>query len=258
MITKYILLIKEFFDLVNQSETIKNLNQPSITIDIGINVMNRVFEYVIMKVGSINIAYYYSQKSYYYYLEYMEQINNTDILNNLNHIDAVLFIYKKTIFDINNDSDNNESTESVNSIQNIMSLNDELVNDFGKPLLQEFKKISTFIKTVFHFDNTNISFEQHYQLCNFLNRYLQKLEVIETVTFILEIFQTKLLISSEKYLEFVKDFLLKLEMTKKPFAFKTTDERNDTILKKFYIGENNVIQKFHDLSSKEIVALLFQ
>ena len=254
IITKYVLLIKEFFDLVNQSDTIKNLHQPSITIDIGINIMNRVFEYVLMKQGSINIAYYYSQKSYYYYLEYMEQINNTEILNNLNHIDAVLFIYKKTIFDINNG--NNENTETVSSLQNIISLNDELVNEFSNALIVEFRKISTFTKILFHFDNTTITFEQQYQICNFLNRYLQKLEIIESLIFIFETLQTKVTIPQEKYMEFVKELLIKIELTKKPFTFKTKEERSEAILKKFYMGENNIIQKFHDLSAKEIVTLM--
>ena len=98
IILKYALIIKEYFDLMNQNETLKNLSNPNPSLYIGMNAIHRVFEYILIKNKNIDHAYYYSQKCYYYYLEYMEQIHKSDLLQNLNHIEKQKEDYINTYF----------------------------------------------------------------------------------------------------------------------------------------------------------------
>ena len=96
IVDKYYIVIEE---LLNQLEKIlTNVSDIDIStcMFIGLNSIYRVFEYVLIKTKNIEKAYYYAQKTYFYYIEYMEQIHKTNLQNALNQTDAVLFIYKKT------------------------------------------------------------------------------------------------------------------------------------------------------------------
>jgi hypothetical protein len=49
----------------------------------------------------MDIAFYHSQKAFYFYIEFVEQINHDqNAYLKLNSKDAIFFVYKKTIFDI--------------------------------------------------------------------------------------------------------------------------------------------------------------
>jgi hypothetical protein len=49
----------------------------------------------------MDIAFYHSQKAFYFYIEFIEQINHDqNAYLKLNSKDAILFVYKKTIYDI--------------------------------------------------------------------------------------------------------------------------------------------------------------
>ena len=86
---------------VNDNGSVINFDkQLNYNLFTGILVINRVFEYVFIKTKSISSTYYYSSEAFSYYLEYMEQIYKANLLNNFNHADAILFVYKKTIFEM--------------------------------------------------------------------------------------------------------------------------------------------------------------
>jgi hypothetical protein len=52
----------------------------------------------------MDLAFYHSHKAFYFYLEFIEQITDEKhTFLKLNSRDASLFVYKKTIFDVNNE-----------------------------------------------------------------------------------------------------------------------------------------------------------
>ena len=78
IVDKYYIVIEE---LLNQLEKIlTNVSDIDIStcMFIGLNSIYRVFEYVLIKTKNIEKAYYYAQKTYFYYIEYMEQIHKTN------------------------------------------------------------------------------------------------------------------------------------------------------------------------------------
>jgi len=106
-------------------------NHINSTLFTGISTINRVFEYVFLKTKHISSAYYYSNEAFSYYLEYMEQIYKAGLLYNINHADAILFVYKKTIFEMF--ENNNTTTVELGGrsiFSNIIESNKEANNAF--------------------------------------------------------------------------------------------------------------------------------
>jgi len=70
----------------------------------GIETLQNVFNILLLYTKNLELVNYHCQKSYYYYVEFIGQIgdDNHSFLQ-LNSKDATLFVYKKTIFEINND-----------------------------------------------------------------------------------------------------------------------------------------------------------
>ena len=53
---------------------------------------------------NLDLTFYHTQKAYFFYIEFIEQIYDDNVtFLRLSSRDALMFVYKKTIFDINND-----------------------------------------------------------------------------------------------------------------------------------------------------------
>jgi hypothetical protein len=238
---------------MNQNETLKNISNLNNSLFIGMNAIHRVFEYILIKNKNIDNAYYYSQKCYFYYLEYMEQIYKSDLLHNLNHIDAILFVYKKTIFDIYDGEHNNSSA----TISNIMMLNDEYLTLDEKDLRELLKKISNFTKTLFFWNNTNITFENRVKICDtFLHRYLHRIDSLDMTNSYLDMIQQTIVMDYHKYEDLLNEFIYKIERTKKIVHLNETD-KNENFLMKFYVERDVFQEKFQEESTKNLVNWLF-
>ena len=102
--SKYFNLVKEY--LVQCVDTIFMENQQYFKYIIckGIETISHVFKIILLYTKNLDLTYYHCQKSFYYYVEFIGQIgdDNHSFLQ-LNSKDAALFVYKKTIFDINNE-----------------------------------------------------------------------------------------------------------------------------------------------------------
>jgi hypothetical protein len=102
--TKYMLIINEYLKHFIDNIYIQNPIYYNYILKRGITTINHVFKILLIYTKNLDIVYYNCQKSYIYYIEFIGQIgeDNHTFLQ-LNSKDASLFVYKKTIFDINND-----------------------------------------------------------------------------------------------------------------------------------------------------------
>ena len=189
---KYLFTIFEYIENIENSEFINTLENKIFFIEIGFRAITNVFQinYIISK--DIDTAYYSSKKAYLYYLEYLEQMNGTNICHDLNHTDAIIFIYNKSI--INYSNNKNITTSSLSS-------------DF------EFEKINTkiskFINILLWWNNTHVC--RHYILkeysIKYINHFLLSTEnekIFENIILYLEIAQKKDM-TSDQYSEFLKE-----------------------------------------------------
>ncbi len=91
----------------------------------GIKTIHYVYYMLILYTKNLDLTTHHTQKAVQYYVEFMSQIgegNNNYI--SLTSKDAVLFVYKKTIFEINQDYRNerlNKESEDTSSIVNMLT-----------------------------------------------------------------------------------------------------------------------------------------
>ena len=101
---KYQALIEEYIIFSHDNIYIQNVTYYKFVIKRGVETLNNIFNFLLMYTKNLDLTYYHCQKSFYYYVEFIGQMgdDNHSFLQ-LNSKDASLFVYKKTIFDINNE-----------------------------------------------------------------------------------------------------------------------------------------------------------
>ena len=87
-----------------------------------------------MYTKNIELAIYHSKRAYIYYVEFIGQIgDDKNSYLQLNSKDATLFVYKKTLFEINNDFRKN--FELNNEDKTVLDLTDSLNKVYTQILL---------------------------------------------------------------------------------------------------------------------------
>jgi hypothetical protein len=249
----YSKLVNEYFGLLNESEIMKELSFPTSSVYIGLNAIHRVFEIILMKTKSIEKTYYYCQRAYYYYLEYIEQIYRTNLSQNLNHMDIILFVYKKTIYDTYDGDDNNNS----HTLSNIMTLTNETLIIDEKEWRELLLKITKMINILFQWENKKIDFHERQSIStNYLHRFLNKIDVVDNSLQYLEVIQEKMEMEFDTYDNLLIELIKTLESTKTRLSI-TGLGRNESILTKFYIEESIFRDKFENGNMKEFVKWLY-
>jgi len=257
IIEKYTANVIDYFTLMNKTDLINELNNPVSSMYIGINAIHRVFEFILLKTKSIEKANYYSKKTYYYYLEYMEQIYRSNLSQNLNHKDAILFVYKKTIFDFYEVQ--SEENQSFNTMNNIMTLTDDNITIDDKECQNLFLKISKIINTLFFWENTLFDFNDRVELCNqYLYHFLIHIENMDLTVSYLEFIQQKMHVPFSIYKNLLNEIIEKTDDKKRAHKILSKDtELNECFLIKFYVEEPVFREKFESGNMKEFVRWLY-
>lgn len=97
---KYLFIINDY---LNNIKLNKKENTKFIILR-GLETITHVFNMILYFTKNLEITHFYSEKSFYLYIEFINQI--TDDSNKFLQLcsrDASIYVYKKTIFDINNE-----------------------------------------------------------------------------------------------------------------------------------------------------------
>jgi hypothetical protein len=100
MFTRYLDIINEFISHLNELRCIHNINYFRGVTAKGVETLTHVYRHLILYTKNIGLAHYNCKKAIYFYIEFINQIEDSTVTFNLTTNDAVLFVYKKTIFDI--------------------------------------------------------------------------------------------------------------------------------------------------------------
>ena len=104
ILNKYNLLIIEYLNFIIESINVKNNAYNKFVILRGLKTITHVFNIILYYTKNLDVAYYHSQKSFYFYIEFIGQISEDQhTFLQLNSRDAMMFVYKKTIYEINNE-----------------------------------------------------------------------------------------------------------------------------------------------------------
>ena len=164
----YINYYKYFIDNINKSIS-KNLIL--YIYNKGLYIIQYI--YILLSYQYINIDDIFSitDKVYIYYIEFINHIDvslcneSTSVLE-LNIKDAILFSYKKTIFDKKINNTNNNYIDKL--LKNNYNINDIL----------NILKIITKIRSVFGFIVINNNFYNIHSICNFENKLYKIITVL--------------------------------------------------------------------------------
>lgn len=132
-ITKYIDLINEYVIHACENIKIQDTDLYLFVFNRGIDTLKNIFIFLIMYTRNLDLTYHHCNKAYLYYIEFISQIgeDNNSFLQ-LNSRDATLFVYKKTIFDINSNARklfNQTKSEKIclNTIKLVMDIYNSLM-----------------------------------------------------------------------------------------------------------------------------------
>jgi len=104
ILTKFTQVIIEYMLLISEKINIKNKHYYVFIFERGIDAIIHIFSMIYFYTKNLDLTVYHSQKAYYFYIEFIEQISDDNItFLQLNSKDALLFVYKKTIYDLNNE-----------------------------------------------------------------------------------------------------------------------------------------------------------
>ena len=102
ILTKIVSVIIEYMKFMSEKIRMKNKHYYRFIFERGVETVIHVFTNILFYTKNFDLAFYHSQKAYYFYIEFTEQISDENVtFLQLSSRDAILFVYKKTIFEIN-------------------------------------------------------------------------------------------------------------------------------------------------------------
>lgn len=126
ILRKYAELLIEYIKFIVGHVKIHNMNYLKFIIIRGLDTVTNVFNNILYYTKNIDVTYYHSQKAFYFYIEFISQITEAEkLFLQLSSRDASMYVYKKTVFDINTKHVKPCSNESIDDF-NVVSQNVEL------------------------------------------------------------------------------------------------------------------------------------
>jgi len=120
ILEKYMIMILEYMNFIIENISIKNDLYYKFIFLRGLDTISNVFKFILLYTNNLDLTYYHGQKAFYYYVEFITQI--TDDQNSflqLNSRDAILFVYKRTIFEISYEQKKNIQKMNTDTMEKI-------------------------------------------------------------------------------------------------------------------------------------------
>ncbi len=158
IIFHYTNIITDYFEHMIQSELLNTLNNNTYIFVIGLNAVLHIYKICLINSKSFETTQFLCQKAYYCYLEYIEQMNKSNLLHNLNNSDAIIFVYKKTISDSNilNINENSNLNSTLLTTKYFINAN---ITESREELEYILNSISIITKSILFF-KSNYIFEK--------------------------------------------------------------------------------------------------
>ena len=118
--SKYAEILIEYYKSIYSSIHLKNPTYSKYIIIRGLDTLTNVFLSVLSYTKNVELTCFHCQKAFYFYVEFIEQISDDEkTFLQLTSRDATTYVYKKTIFEINqelkkpNDGEHNEKYKKI-------------------------------------------------------------------------------------------------------------------------------------------------
>jgi hypothetical protein len=223
--TKYTHVLIEYL-----TDITKNHNYSKFIIIRGIETITHTFKYILYYTNNLDLTYHHSLKALYLYIEFITQITKeSNVFLQLNSRDALTYVYKKTIFELDrvyckDICNSNKNSEKIKQINEFIELSTSIIcfiinnEDLNKDVIRIINNV---------IDNINSKTE----LCDYavFSLFIQKLNIHT--------------IKLNKYVDIINLFFKKL---------------NVNIINKHNLIQMNLnIENIENYSTDKLVTLLF-
>ena len=120
----YKYLLNEYFRSINKNQNdfrVSNSSLFNYIVISGLTTITHIFKIIMLYTSNIDVALYHSQTSILLYIEFIAQITqNTSIYLKLSIRDAIIYVYKKTIFTLKERMTDTHSNVEINDINSII------------------------------------------------------------------------------------------------------------------------------------------
>jgi hypothetical protein len=97
-------LFINYFKFITGNIKLTKSNFSRFIITRGLDTIINVFNNILFYTKNLDLTYFHCQKAFYFYVEFVGQISEDEkMILQLTSRDATTYVYKKTIFEINND-----------------------------------------------------------------------------------------------------------------------------------------------------------
>lgn len=134
ILNKYVELIIEYIKFITEKINIKKNNYFTFIFIRGYDTITTVFKIMMYYTKNVDLTFYHCQKAFYFYVEFIEQIStDQNSFLQLSSREASLFVYKKTIYEINLEFKKNmkdccsEDKMILDKLENFLYLNKNIV-----------------------------------------------------------------------------------------------------------------------------------
>jgi hypothetical protein len=233
ILIKFISVIVEYMRFISEKIVTKNANYYHFIFERGLETIIHIFSIILYYTKNIDLTFYYTQKAYYCYIEFIEQISdeNAKFLQ-LSSRDAILFVYKKTIFELNNEYIKNVSTVTE-AEKNILTQVDDYINLYKKLIIRIINHKEFKCESKIEYINMCCNKIEHISLS------LNKNKIGKIYIDYIYLFTSAL---SDNHIEMGQLFNLLDEFIKKIVGKKKLDDKN--LINKLNYGEfNNYIEQ---------------
>jgi hypothetical protein len=241
ILTKFVRVIIEYMRFISETINMKNKQYYKFIFERGIETLIHIFSMIFYYTKNLELTFYHCQKAYYFYIEFIEQISDDNItFLQLSSRDAILFVYKKTIFDLNNEYRKNIPEPSIDE-KNVLLLVDSHT--------YIYKNIVEYIINHKDFTYEN-KIEYINKCCKYIETFSENLKKNKIKKNIIECIYLFTNLLADKQIEIDMFFNLLDDFVKKISIKKKVNEK--LIKNKIYDGEinnyivNNEVNKIVD------------
>ena len=125
ILKNFLNLIKTYKKYILKNEEKNNSSFLNVFFDRGLNALMIIFMSILKRTNNLELAYYHCEKSIYYYNEFFSQIINKNNFINVSCNDAIMFLYKKSIYRLarfNSETSNHDQFKTLNICLKIVVL----------------------------------------------------------------------------------------------------------------------------------------
>jgi len=154
-------LFVQYFKFITENIKIKNTSFTRFIIIRGLDTITNVFNNILLSTKNLDLTYFHSQKAFYLYVEFIGQISEDEkMFLQLSSRDATTYVYKKTVFDVNN-----EFKKTNEELTDYTRLKINIINDY----IEVYRTMLIKIINDFNIDVTKINnVEKNYKKLNSL------------------------------------------------------------------------------------------